>query len=268
MDNEPGRSLKVRYLLITVLVSTLGTRGDQESCHQHGSVWTSLEHNFRTGRGSRNTHTRVCEGGPEPTCRRRPGMGGNAPGDGRPEEPREGAAPSLDPVGSACCQETGNQRRRVSTLAAPGFFSRKGTCTVVVAVARRGAVCIRVWGLSGPQWTRQSPARPCREACVPHHVPGRLALWVPVSPCVEVGPQGDAGTLGLQPWIPGWSLRSWGRAGSRVVEAPQAHAHCAHQPLREDGAAGHEPGGADSSPRLLGTSFSLRSVRCALQPRS
>lgn len=101
--------MKVRYLLITVLVSMLGTQGDQESCRQHGSVWTPLEHDFRTGRGGRSTGMHVCEGDPEPTCQQRPGTDVDASRDGRPGEPREGGALLRDPVGSACRQKTGNQ---------------------------------------------------------------------------------------------------------------------------------------------------------------
>lgn len=129
----------------------------------------------------------VCKGGPEPTCRQRPGMGVDVPGDRRPEEPREGAAPSLDPVGSACRQETGIQRPRVSTTHGTRILFQKKTMRSV-----RG----------------RRPARRCVHPCVGPQRPavGKAAPCPPLQRSVRASPRaGGPGTLG-----PGFPVcRGW-----------------------------------------------------------
>lgn len=160
-------------MLITVLVSVLGTQGGQESCHQHGSVWTSLEHDFRTGRGSRSTDMRVCEGDPEPTCQRRPGTCPETGGWGSPLQPCGVSVPSENgkPVTQSesdsqspelAAPDPFPEKERAQCLwPLPGEALRASVCGASAACGRQGSP------LPTPEQSRDA-ARPCREACAPH----------------------------------------------------------------------------------------------------
>lgn len=140
------------HLLITVLLSTLGTQGAQESCHQHGSVWTPLEHGLRTGRGGRSTDTRVREGGPEPACWGRPGT------DGRVQR-REAGEPR---GGGPACPEDGNPAPQGKSgsqspeLAAPDSFPEKQRAQCPRPSPGK-ALCTSVCGASAARGRQGSP---------------------------------------------------------------------------------------------------------------
>lgn len=241
------------HLSITVLLSTLGTQGAQESCHQHGSVWTSLEHGLRTGRGGRSTDTRVREGGPEPTCWGRPGTDVGVSRDGRRGSPGEAGQRA---------QKMGTQRRRARVAPShqssrhPILFQKSNVRSVhghrlarrcvhpcagpQQPVVGKAAPCPpqgRAETLPAPEQSRDAvppraeqrrcppPPRAEQRCCLPLQrsvcsSPTCLGPWLFGFrfPCVEVGPQG---TLGPHSRIPGWFLCTWGREPwSRAVEAP------------------------------------------------
>lgn len=246
------------HLSITALLSTLGTQGDQESCHQHGSVWTPLEHGFRTGRGGRSTDTHVREGGPEPTCWGRPGTDVGVSRDGRRGSPGEAGQRA---------QKTGTQRRRARAAPShrsswhPILFQSNVHSVHGRRLARR---CVHP--CAGPQRPEVGKAAPCppqgraeQRRCPPQsraemlpapaekrvfltHVPGGLAFWVPVSLC-RGWTTGHPGSTFRDSWVVSLHL------GSRAMEQsrggpprPKAVARVPAslpiRPPREEGAAG------------------------------
>lgn len=265
------------HLSITVL-STLGTQGAQESCHQHGSVWTSLEHGLRTGRGGRSTDTRVREGGPEPTCWGRPGTDVGVSRDGRRGSPGEAGQRA---------QKMGTQRRRARVAPShqssrhPILFQKSNVrsvhghrlarrCVHPCAgpqrpVVGKAAPCPpqgRAETLPAPEQSRDAvPPRAEQRRCPPPpesraemlpapaekrvfltHVPGALALWVPVSLC-RGWTTGHPGSTLQDSWVVSLHL------GSRAMEQscggpprPKAVARVPAslpiRPPREEGTAG------------------------------